>query len=874
MGLDLPRPSAIAAALEDELRLHLDLRTDQLIRQGLSRDDARRIALQRYGEIDATKREIHRFAIRRGRRMKLAHWLDGVSQDARFAARSLGRHKGWTLVAVLTLSLGIGANTAVFSVVNDLIINPMRYPQPERLVLVSRVNPQSGFQISPTRRLHEEFMKAKSLEAIEGVATNERTLFGQGDPQTVQTTHISASFPGFAGAHIVAGRGFTAAETTFGGPPVVLLSEHMWRRQFGTSADALGMSINIDGRLLTVVGVMADGVRLPSYGVVPTDFWLPLTPAERAYAGSLVARLGPGMNTVAVQQELQSITDAVALEENWATKFEIRVRKPGSIGQTRQSLLLLYGAVSLLLLIACANVAHLLITRGAARQRELAIRSALGAGGGRIMSLLVTESLLLAAAGAAAAMLLGAAGLKLLVMFRPDRLSELVNARIDGRVLGVTLLLALATGVIFGLVAGFHSLRGTIGGLRSASGVAGHGRSQRLRSTLVVTEMALSAVLIVSATLLARTVANLYDIDPGFDTTNLSATTFTLPDTRYATEELKAEFSRRLRERAQRIPGVESFTLADNVPTRSSVVVGSWIAEGRQEPNDGSDGGFTAANTVRGEYFDVMGMRFLTGRSFDDGSRRRNEVVVSESLARMLWGETNVVGRRFRTSGEAPGPDGAFHWNTVIGVVGNASMLSLREERVTPAMYFPTETGAGYSGTTLIVRARPGQSVAQSIRAASLELDPQLPPPPTQLMADLLQRTVSMQRFLTSLLSLFAGLAVVLSAIGLYGVIAYNVSQRVREIGIRVALGAQRGQIAWLVMRHGVILTVVGLTMGCAGAIAATRLIQSMLYQVSPMDVPSFAVGVLILLVIAAVAGLAPTIRALGVDPAVAMRAD
>lgn len=876
LDLDLPRPSAIAAELEDELRFHLDLRTEQLMRQGLSRAEAVTRAREQYGAVDSARSDMQQYANRRGRRMRLVRWAEAANQDVRFALRGLGRQKGWTAVAVLTLALGIGANTAVFSAVNNLVLDPLRYPAADRLVLITRTNRTSGFEVSPTKELREAFGKAGSLEGLHGFAGDDRTLQGDGVPRAVRVNLIEPDFLSFAGARLVAGRGFLKEESNAGAPLVALLSESEWRSRYGAARDAVGRTVTIDGKVYTIVGVLADGLRLPSYSEARAAFWLPLTPDISAYSGPLVARLRTGVTIAAAEGELQSLANFAPIQPMHGASedvpgaaeagFTVEVRPPGTHGSKRQSLMLLTGAVALLLLIACANVAHLLLARGAAREREMAIRSALGAGSGRIMNQLLTESLMLSITGGIVAIAVGAAGLKLLVAFRPPGFADLVHAQLDMRVLGLTMTAAVVTGIVFGLIAGRHGLRlSGFTSLREAGGGTGDPTRHRARSLLVITEMALSAVLVVGASLLVRTVINLYHIDPGFDSRDLHAMSLPLPGNRF-NDAARNDIAVRLLEGAQRTPGIRSATVAWMVPPEAAVAIGAWRAEGATSPDP--RGGIATMNMVRPDYFSFMGTDFIAGRTFEPGAVERNEVVVSESMARLLWGRTDVVGLRFRNASE--GTDAP--WLTIVGVVPNAAMLALRDDRRTPTVYYPSRVGAGYDGATLIFRA--GAVPAAALQALSLELIPDVPPPAVRRVSDLLIRSVAMQRFLTALLTLFAVLAVALSAIGLYGVIAWNVRQRLREIGIRVALGAARRDIVRLVVRQGMALTSIGLVLGCAAAVGATRVIQAMLYGVSSLDVASFVVAGVVLMAIAALACLAPTARALRVDPVLTLRSD
>jgi len=866
----------VDADVEDELEFHLEMRIRDYVARGLSETDACAAAKQRLGNLRRARAECVTIGHRRQRRMTRSQIVETLMQDLKFALRTLGRQKAWTAVATLTLALGIGANTAVFSVVNDLLLDPLRYPHTDRLVLISRVNTQSGFQVTPTRKLRDAWANARSFESLQGYRTEDATLIGGSEPRASHAAMIEPSFFAFAGARVIAGRAFLNDEAKTGAAPVAVVGERFARDQFNEISNALGKTIRLDATTYTIVGVIADGVRVPSFSTEPSDVWLPLLPSAPFFSGPVIGRLKPGVSREVGEQELRALATELARTDGSikGTQFVINARRPGSTGQARQSVLLLAGAVSLLLLIACANVAHLLLARGAAREREIAIRAALGAGRHRIIRQLLTESMLLALGGCVTGLAVGFLSLRLIISLRPPRLSELANAHIDGRVLTVTIFMSALTGIAFGLTAAFHSARtGNFMILRSSiGGTAGKSR-QRLRSLLVITEMALSVMLLIGATLLIRTVVNLHRMDPGFDTANLYAMPVELPTTRYPNPADREAFAKRMLEAARRLPGVEQFTVADNVPTRAGVMIGSWEAEGASSNSAPDRSGFSSMNSVRPEYFNLMKMRFVAGHTFDAGSKDRGEVIISQSLAQQLWPNANAIGKRFRLANAAPSsPPGA--WNVVVGVLTNASLMSLRDERNTPAIYYPSESGVGFQGATLVVRTVPGHSPFADLRRLSLALDPNLVPPPTLRVATLLTETVASQGFMMTLLTAFAALAVCLSAIGLYGVIAFMVSQTTREIGVRIALGATRANIVHLVMRHGVVLATIGLAVGLAGATWGMGLLRGSLYGVQPTDPASFAIGAVALLAVAALACLVPTRRALRVDPVIAMRGD
>jgi predicted permease len=875
MGLGRLRRSALTRELEDELAFHLDARTEQLVRAGFSRNDAERQARAQYGELAKAERDIRRFAQRRHVRTSTAHFFETMLNDLRFALRTMLRQPGWVVVAVLALALGIGANTAVFSVINDLLIDPLRYPQSDRLVLISRENAKSGIRITPTRHQIEAWTGARSIDAIEGTASDNTTLSGEGDPRTVHQTYVTASFFQFTGARMVLGRPFRPEEAAGDGAPVVILAESFWRAHFGASPAVLGKVLTLDDKRYTVIGVLADGVRVPSFGNEQTDLWRPFVKSVPFVSGLPVARLRPGVSAAAAQSELQRLADERNRADGAAigAEFTIKLARPGATGSMRNSVLLLGGAVVMLLLIACANVAHLLIARGAAREREIAVRAALGAGRGRIVRQLVTESLVLAAIGCVAGLVVGYFGVRLIIAMRPETMGDLANVRIDGRVVLLTVATSVITGIVFGLFSAFGSARGQFTALRAAGDASTNRRRHRVRSLLVVSEMALSVMLLVGATLLIRTMINLYHVNPGFDAAGLYAVEIHLPESRYPKPENRQAYVTRFVERVRQIPELRDFTVASAAPTQGGVIIGDWEVEGRSTPTDTkSNGSFTFFTAVRPGYFELLRMPLLFGRGFTDASVKNSEQVINAALARQLWGNTDVVGRRFRMARKRTATEQA-QWNVVAGVVDDAATLGLAADRDRPFIYQPTQFGDSWDGLTFMARVR-GAFPAAAVRKIQLDLDPAIPPSTPVAVSDMLIKTIATQRFMMTLLTVFAGIAISLSAIGLYGVVAYMVNQRTREIGIRIALGATTSDIRQLVLSRGALLAAAGLALGLAGAFAGTRALRETLYGVAPSDPVSFAIGALALLAIALAACTAPARRAARVDPAVAMRAD
>lgn len=867
----------MAAELDDELRFHLELRADSYVQAGMPPERAMAEARRRFGEIESVKRVNHHHAMRSAARMQRRVSLESWLQDIRFALRTIGRQKMWTAVAVVTLALGIGVNTAVFSVINDLILDPLRYPGGDRLVLLTRVNVKSRFEVSPTHKQLDAWRSARSFEGIEGVASDDRTLDSGAEPSVVHTAMISPTFARFAGARVIRGRTPSTDETRKGVAAVAVLSERLWHGRFGGDEAIIGKRISLNGVAHTVIGVLEDGVRTSTFGTAPVDVWLPLKDDVAFLSGPVVARLKRGVSMTAAQQEAQSIAAAIATSgtDLNRTSFEILARKPGARDTMQRSVVLLAAATCLLLLIACANVAHLLLARGSLRERELAIRAALGAGRGRIARQLSTESLLLAGAGCALGVAVGHIGLQAIVRRAPENIGELARVQIDGRVLLMTVGISVVCAVAFGLVAAIQGPRATRFAVLRASSVSTADRKRgRIRALLLISESALSVVLLVGAALLVRTMMNYHAIDPGFDPRGVYAVSVSLPEARYPSAANRALYASQLLAAARRIPGVEGATIAGSAPGQSGVMIAEWEADKSagtgKSAGEGSGSGFTAMNTVAPEYFAIMRMPIVAGHSFDAGASGRNEVIVSASLARQLFGAQDAMGKRFRAGSNGPA---ALPWNTVVGVVADANLLGLGEEGRLPAIYYPADP-APDQFFTLIVRMANDVSPADAFRRIARTIDPAMPPVTTLALPELLLHSVAMQQFLMTLLSAFAVLAAVLCAVGLYGVITYAVSQSTREIGIRMALGAARRDVAALVLRQGVVLAATGVMAGLVLSAWGTRLLRGSLYGVSATDPASYAVGAAVLLGLAVAACVGPTLRAIRIEPMTAMRSE
>ncbi|HKW11516.1 MAG TPA: ADOP family duplicated permease, partial [Gemmatimonadaceae bacterium] len=662
------------------------------------------------------------------------------------------------------------------------------------------------------------------------------------------------------------------------GGRVALVSEAMWRSRYGADHLVIGQTLELDGAPYSIIGVTPSSLKLPSHMAPTTDVWLPLDLRADNVGLSAVARLRAGVTYETAQRELDSITARIEEPSGMGAKgqpekhrvgsqFRSKLVPPGKMVSFRQSLLLLSGAVALVLLIACANVAHLLLARAATRQRELAIRAALGAGTGRLVRQLLTESLVLAVAGCVGGLLVGWAGLKMLIALRPASFSELDSGRIDTSTLLVTIALSALTGLLFGVVGAIQSARhSTHESLKAGTLSTSHSRKQnRLRGLLVVSEIALSTTLLVGASLLVRSVVRLQTMDPGFEPTRMYGIQIVLPEKAYPTPAVRRAFVAELVQRARGIGGVESAMMAEGAPPMQNFLIGALQMENEAPPPPGTTS-FISYNGVQPDYFRAMGMRLLQGATFSDTTEKSNQVIVNEGFARKYWPGQSAVGHRLRWVFNGDGD-----WRTIVGVVSNAFTSGLTSESSQPLIYTPFH---GQYQPALIVRMKPGANAIASVRKVIPEMDRHLPPPSVTNVEDAMRASVAGPRFTMLLLATFTLLALVLAAVGLYGVLAYAVAQRTREIGIRIALGATRRAIARAIITRGALLAAGGIAIGIAGALWSTKFIDKMLYGVPRSDPLAFAAGALLLFATAMLACIVPMRRAVAVDPLIAMRAE
>lgn len=876
-NLALRRRDQWEREVEDEIRLHLQLRAEQLAAEGMSPDGATAEAVRRFGALSTSRARLLDAARHREHHMQRTEFLADLKQDVRFALRTLARRKGWTIVTIATLALGIGATTAVFSVVSSLLLHPLPYPHSDRMVFVYQ-EPSTGNQtgisvtITPAAPIVRAWMQgAHSFEALEGYRAGPVSLQTAGEPVTYQSAQVFPTFPRFAGLQPILGRMFSDQDIA-AHAHVLLLGEQLWRTRYAAQRNVLGTSVTLGDSTYTIIGVLPATLRPPVVGDDSPDFWMPLDVNNNNLGMMLLGRLRPGVTTAAATRELDSVfarssfirPDAKSAEK---LPFKTILAKPSDRVRFRDSLTMLSGAVLLVLLVACANVAHLLLARTAARHRELSLRAALGARRGRLFRQLLTESLLLTMAGALLGVALGWLGLRTLVAMRPSSLDELRVAHLDTTTLAVAAALTVLSGLFFGIMGALQSAGNSAQNtVRSGAATSPGRRSERARGALVVTEMALSAMLIVGATMLMRSVSNLQHADLGFQPHGLYAVNFDLPASRYATPASRTAFVAQLSQELKQLGTLRDITVAGDPPNSMSFSIGRLEVDGEPSPPSSATS-FVEVKSVQRNYFRTMGIDVLRGTPFTDTTAAAGQVIVNAGFARKHWGTESPLGRRLRVAQSDSEP-----WLTIVGVAADVATFGPTMENTAPMLYTPLSDD-GMSRRSIIVRTSGTAAALARVRTLVKELDPHLAVT-IQNVEDGTATSIATPRFVMRLLSIFTALALVLAAIGLYGVMAYAVAQRTHEIGIRIALGAPLATVARAVMLRGATLALVGAAVGLAAAHWGTKLIQHELFGVARSDPVSFAAALLVLLGAAALACVVPTRRAVAVDPIAAIRAE
>jgi putative ABC transport system permease protein len=802
-------------------------------------------------------------------------------KDMRYAVRTLLKSPGFTAVAVLALALGIGANTAIFSVVKAVLLSPLPYPDPERLVWVREINPGADILDEPASApdYNDWRTEGRSFEGVAAYGYAGGTITdGDREPERVAGLSTSANFFQVVGVAPALGRGFLPGEDATGKNRVVVISHALWERRFGANPNAVGQTITISGNPHTIVGVAPASFKTPVPGPKPPDLWFPIAfnfdeSRRRSDFLNVFGRLKEGATVEQARAELEGIAARLAQEHpgtnaGWTVKVEPLHERV--VGNVRQALWVLMGVVGFLLLIACANVANLLLARAAGRRQEIAVRTALGAGRGRLVRQFLTESLLLGLAGGALGLVLAAWGVELLVALSPGNIPRLEEVGLDARVLAFTFGVSALTGVVFGLLPALSASKTDLsvslkeGGSRGATAGAG---ARRLRSALVVSEIAITVVLLAGAGLMIRSFNAVQSVNPGFRPEHIMTFDFALPMTKYKEEPQRAAFFEQLTTRAAALPGVERAAVVDSLPLSGSGSVLGFVIEGQPPlpPEKVQDADFFS---VTPDYFDVMGIPLVRGERLSE--RHRSDVpdvaVINETMARRYFPGEDPIGKRLNLGDPATVP-----WITVIGVVGDARTGGLDKEPY-PQMYVPAAQFPQRAMTFVARTSGDPSAVAPALRRELAALDRDLPLYNVSTMERVLSDSISRRRFQMILIAAFAGVGLLLAAVGIYGVISYTVAQRRHEIGVRIALGARAADILRLVVGQGLGLTLAGVGLGLAGAFALTRVLASLLYGVTATDPLTFACVSLALLGVALLACLVPARRATKVDPMIALR--
>ncbi|HEX6059009.1 MAG TPA: ABC transporter permease [Gemmatimonadaceae bacterium] len=887
----------VRADVDDELAFHIEMRTRDNVAAGMTPDEARAEALGRFGDVGGIAGECRTIDDRVQRRRRRVELVDTVLQDVRYAARSLARSTGFTAAAVLTLALGIGATTAIFSVVHGVLLRPLPYPESERIVRAWQVNAEGNRGNVSDANFADLRAGSRSFSALAEMALSTAVSVTGGDePVRVPQARVSREFIAVMGVQPARGRAFLPEEQQLGGPPAVLVSHDFWTRHLGGGSDAIGRTLTFGDRAHTVVGVMPRGFDYPA----GAQLWVPreidpLNTSRTAHNFQMVGRLADGVSIAQARADLGAVARRVKQElgdATWMVDADVASLRDELVGGVRPALLVLLGASAVLLVIACANVANLLLAKAATRQRELAVRRALGAGVGRLVQQFLVEALVLSLAAGALGVVLAAWGVRLLVALEPGNVPRLGEIGVSGMGLAFALGVAAATAVVLGLVTATRGsdddLRASLAeGQRSSSGGVS---SQRTRSALVVVQMAMTLVLLVGAGLLARSFLRLLAVDPGYRTDGALVLDVALPwPEDDAAGRRQVALYDELRSRLRALPGVRAVGGINALPlvwgnysdgtflilTRADEMgdirdIREAIPLFEQLRRDESRIGQASYRVAGPGYFEAMEIPLVRGRLFEDrdGYDAPHVAVISETLARTRWPNEDPIGKVIQYGNM----DGDLRAFTIVGVVGDVREASLTAEPqpVFYASYRQRPSGASRFNF-VVQRAGDPAALAAPAREIVRSLAPDVPPR-IRTLDEIVARSIADRRFSLVLLGAFGSAALLLAIVGVYGVISYLVTQREREIGIRIALGARTADVRRLVVGQALRTAAIGVGAGVIVALAATRLLERQLYGVRPSDPVTFMAIVSLLLAIALAAAWLPARRAARTDPSSVLR--
>ncbi|MGH9618134.1 MAG: ADOP family duplicated permease [Bryobacteraceae bacterium] len=867
--------SSADAELQREIEIHIQQLTKEAIAAGVTESEARAMALRKFGPIEPTKEKC--------RETRRVGWIQDFAQDLRYGVRMLRKSPAFTAVAAFTLALGIGANTAIFSIVDAVLLRSLPYRDPNQLVLIFDAplqRPDALLSIS-----YRDFTDCREQNHVFGeMAGNtfhDLTLTGAGEPSIVNTAVVTPEIFPLLNVKPLAGRTLLPEDGKRGAAPVAVLSENIWRSRFDSNPALIGQSITLDMRSFTVVGILPASFRYPD-GAPRQDVWIPVAqdplfgplmsqPGARLLGG--IGRLKPGVSVTQAQAEMNALGARLAKEfpaQDSGLTIRIEPYRQAVVGNVKSALLILLGAVGLVLLIACANIANLLLSRATSRGREIAVRIAIGAGRARIVRQLLTESALVGLLGGVAGVLLAVGSIWTFRPFLPSAVVQISSIHVGGSVLAFALLLSLAAALAFGLAPALLATPSNLQmNLKEGGERTGKRGGQHARSFLAIAEISLAMVLLVAGGLLIRSFALVTSVNPGFDPKNVTEAEISLPQFQYSTPRQWTAFANELLARLHGQPGLRDSALAAPLPMdRQGQATFAFSIVGNPPLPPGKS---TTADyaTVSPDYFRVMRIPLLRGRLFaeQDSPSNPKVAIIGETLARRYFPNQDPIGRQMRFGF----PPNSNVSREIVGVVGDVRDVTLNK-KPGPMMYVPFAQAPLYGGEVVVRTSLGASSVAASIRQVVHSIDKALPVTDVESFPAALGQSISQERFRTFLLGSFSAIALVLAAVGIFGVISYSVSQRRHEIGIRMALGAQRRDVLRLILGQGAKLALLGLGVGVAFSLLLTRLMASLLYSVSATDPLTFAAAAIVLLGVAMTACYIPARRAVQVDPMVALR--
>lgn len=864
----------VVADVDDELAFHIEMRVADNIRAGLSPDEARAEAAARFGDVTSVRESLVNHDRTKERRDDRREFLGDLFQDVRFGLRSLRRAPGFTIAATLTLALGIGANTAIFSVVDALLLRPLPYARPQELMSIGS---GSGGEFLALRE------RLRTFAEVAAWAPRQYSVDDGRQAQRLEGAAITTNLFRTLGVSPVVGAGFTEEASVPGNNRVVIISDGLWRRQFGARSNAIGRSLEVDGVPHRIIGVMGRDFHYPGAGV---QYWLPLafTPANIGYhwgvgGGQIIGRIKPGHTIEQAQQDVRDTWPTMRRlnplwdpGESYGRNVSPAPLQETMVGAPRTLLFVLLGCVLVVLLIACVNVANLLLARATARERELAVRAAVGGGRARLVRQLITESVMLSTVGAILGVLLAVVTVKWLVAMLPPGIPRVEEIAVNGTVLLATGIVALLTGLLFGIVPAIRATAFRDRTLMTATRGPTRGASHhRLSGLLVAGEVALAVLLVIGSMLLVRSFNELRQVEPGFESTRVIAAQITPPSAGYRDTARVTALYRGVLERLAATPSVQRVGAVDKLPIATTVWGIAPRIQGQHEDGNATLPDVHHFQAITPGYLPTMGIGVKHGRGFDDGDVDGSQPVamVSESMAKRFWPNESAVGKRVGYPWPSP-------WMTIVGVVPDVRQDSLRDT-LGMSMYVPWQQRTRMSSLEMWVVARTTgnpAALASTIRSVVGDIDRSVSVSNVRTMDDIIDGSVQRDRFTMIMVGLFALAALLLGAVGIYGVMSYLVSQRTQEMGVRLALGATSRDVLGMVVRRGAAMALVGAVAGVIAAVWATRPLAALLYGVSPTDPLTFAAVPAVFLLVALLASYLPARRATRVDPVKALRAE